>query len=491
MADNDPIRIGRTNNIESSNRGTGTVLERPANSPRTDAAFSVVARNPAGADGIYGEASANKNGVTGRSANGFGVLGSSTNSVGVGGGSISSNGVQGVTNSGVGVSGLSDSSFGVQGFSTNDVGVRGIGGAQGVSGSSVSSFGVQGLSTDSVGVAGFSTNSTGVQGFSNSSLGVAGFSNNNNGVTGVSTNSLGVAGFSTNSTGVQGSSNSGLGVAGFSTTNFGVQGISTSGAAVRARSDSGPGVHSETDTGIGVFGICKSPDPSHNQWAGVFVGGIQVIGDIQQFAGNKPFTIDHPLDPENKYLVHASVESPDRKNIYDGVARLDKDGAAWVELPEWFEALNEGFRYQLTAIGGAAPNLHVAEVISGNRFKISGGEGGMNVCWQVTGSRKDPWAAANPFVVEQEKREEDRGRYIDPSLYDAPEEQRIMPLLAADVVEAEQQAPEPSGIDFVSLEGEHRGQMDELRRVAEEQRQEIEELRRRMGQQEEATRENT
>jgi hypothetical protein len=130
------------------------------------------------------------------------------------------------------------------------------------------------------------------------------------------------------------------------------------------------------------------------------------------------------------------------KNVYDGVARLDEDGAAWVELPEWFEALNGDFRYQLTAVGGSAPNLHVAEEVSENRFKIAGGEEGMKVCWQLTGSRKDPWAAANPFVVEEDKPEEDRGRYLDPSLYDAPEAQRVMvgPLVEA----VEEEAPPES-----------------------------------------------
>ena len=39
------------------------------------------------------------------------------------------------------------------------------------------------------------------------------------------------------------------------------------------------------------------------------------------------------------------------KNVYDGVVVTDDDGDAMVELPEWFEALNRDFRYQLTVIG--------------------------------------------------------------------------------------------------------------------------------------------
>jgi hypothetical protein len=124
--------------------------------------------------------------------------------------------------------------------------------------------------------------------------------------------------------------------------------------------------------------------------AGYFSGRVTVSGDLTVQNGNKTFKIDHPLDPKNRYLLHNAVEAPERKNVYDGVAQLAEDGTATVDLPEWFEALNGDFRYQLTAVGGAAPNLHIAEEIYENRFKIAGGEAEMKVCWQVTGTRKDP-----------------------------------------------------------------------------------------------------
>jgi hypothetical protein len=87
--------------------------------------------------------------------------------------------------------------------------------------------------------------------------------------------------------------------------------------------------------------------------------------------------------------------------------------------------LNKDYRYQLTAVGGAAPELHVAEEIADNRFRIAGGKAGMKVCWQVSGIRSDPLAEANPMVVEEDKPEEERGRYLHPELYGEPEEQRI------------------------------------------------------------------
>src|SRR5262245_711847 len=91
-------------------------------------------------------------------------------------------------------------------------------------------------------------------------------------------------------------------------------------------------------------------------------GSLRVEGPIDKQGGG--FKIDHPLDPANKSLSHSFVESPDMKNIYDGVTVLNERGDAVVELPDWFEALNRDFRYQLTAVGVPAPNLHVAEEVA-------------------------------------------------------------------------------------------------------------------------------
>ena len=267
---------------------------------------------------------------------------------------------------------------------------------------------------------------------------------------GASPSGIGVFGNSPSGWGVLGTSprdtGRGTGVMGFGG-RAGVAGSSDTGAGMDGESTSGFGVAGNSGIGIGVYGRCFNPDPLLNHVGGYFDGGIKVVN------GLKPFTIDHPLDPQNRYLVHTSVESSEMKNVYDGVARLDKDGGAWVDLPEWFEALNGDFRYQLTAVGGAMPNLHVAEEVSENRFKIAGGQEGMKVCWQLTGTRKDPWAAANPFEVEQEKPQEERGRYLEPGLYDAPEEQRVMmEPPRAEAVEEKQRPPEPSSIDFARLD---------------------------------------
>jgi len=134
--------------------------------------------------------------------------------------------------------------------------------------------------------------------------------------------------------------------------------------------------------------------------AGYFNGDVRVTGIL--YAPLKSFMIDHPLDPANKYLIHASVESPDMKNMYDGIISLDEKGEAVVQLPAYFQALNTDFRYQLTCIGGAAL-VYVADEIADNSFKIAGGTPGLKVSWQVTGIRHDTWAEANPVQVELEK----------------------------------------------------------------------------------------
>ena len=158
-------------------------------------------------------------------------------------------------------------------------------------------------------------------------------------------------------------------------------------------------------------------------YAGNFQGDINVSGAI--FAGTKDFRIDHPLDPANKYLLHASVESSEMKNMYDGLITLDANGQAQVTLPPWFEAVNDNFRYQLTAVGRSSPGLYIAEEISNEHFRIAGGVPGTKVSWQVTGVRKDAYAKAHPLVIEQLKNARERGHYIHPELYGAPEERDV------------------------------------------------------------------
>ncbi|HVG39893.1 MAG TPA: hypothetical protein VM870_11420, partial [Pyrinomonadaceae bacterium] len=100
-------------------------------------------------------------------------------------------------------------------------------------------------------------------------------------------------------------------------------------------------------------------------------------------------------------------------------------GRATVTLPDWFEALNREFRYQLTAVGGPGPNLYVAEKIKGNRFRIAGGKPGMEVSWQVTGVRQDAYAEKHRIPVEEEKPAAERGTYLHPEAFGQPAEKSV------------------------------------------------------------------
>jgi hypothetical protein len=228
------------------------------------------------------------------------------------------------------------------------------------------------------------------------------------GVVGTVINTLGVPGLFRLTAGVRGINNDGHGVQGQSDSAIGVEGTSHSGTGVVGQCDSGTAVAGTTTSGV----------------AGFFQGPVQVVGTLSKSSGG--FRIDHPMDSANKYLNHSFVESSEMKNVYDGVAVLDAKGEAVVMLPDWFETLNEGFRYQLTPVGAPAPQLHIAREIAHAQFRIAGGVPGQGVCWQVTGVRKDPWAQAHPVVVEEPKIDDERGHYLNPELFGRGEDQSIM-----------------------------------------------------------------
>lgn len=179
-----------------------------------------------------------------------------------------------------------------------------------------------------------------------------------------------------------------------------------------------------------VYGTTSGSGGSAN-YAGYFVGAL--------VATSKSFRIDHPLDPANQYLDHACVESDVQLNLYSGVVALDAQGQAQIELPAWFAALNHDFRYQLTALSTPAPNLHIAQEITSNRFSIGGGQPGQRVSWQIGGVRQDAFAKANPLAVEVAKPDHERGMYTFPELYGQPATKGI------GYVERQGRQPAPSG----------------------------------------------
>jgi hypothetical protein len=329
--------------------------------------------------------------------------------------------------------------FGVRGRTSSASGIGVYGFSPGV--------GVQGEATGPTGVGLYGVNSSstgnafGVQGLSGSASGVGVYGNGNRyGLWAETGNTTGVAvQASSNATsgtnyGVVGQAVSPAGIGVFGTSPFyGVQGqtASATGRAVFGNATGSTGANSgvygqsASDSGAGVFAINTNATANlstryglfaqaatvANSYAGFFQGNVHVAGTLS--AAVKNFRIDHPLDPQNKYLNHVSVESPEMKTIYDGVVVLDTAGEATVELPGYFESLNGDFRYQLTCVGGWAP-IYIAREIDHNRFTIAGGREGMKVSWQVTGVRRDRWARENPVVVEQSKVGSARGQFINP-----------------------------------------------------------------------------
>jgi len=390
-----------------------------------------------GNDGVQGfSAGSGRSGVYGANtdASGFGVYGRNTSS-----------GFFGYLGSG---------SYGVYGDNgdSNTVGYAGyFNGRARVTRSLVADGGVAATTAGTVAVYGESSTNTGVYGKTTAASG--------SGVYGEASGDFGVVGHGTEG-GVSGSSTTGDGVTGFSAaaTKSGVYGETdnedgygvfgrneAAGAYGFLAGDTGieslPGVAGVT--GYGVFGVvgrssdgvamvAQSPHfalladaggPSGGD-AGVFEGHVWVFGDFDVSNGTKNFLVDHPLDPANRYLVHAAVESSEVLNTYSGNAVLDQDGRAVVQLPDWFEELNTDFRYQLTSVGGYAP-VFVAEELDGNRFVIGGGVPGLKVSWQITARRNDAWLRAHPFSAERNKPEDERGFYLTPEVYGQPREQGI------------------------------------------------------------------
>ena len=417
-------------NSATSGNATG-VVGGTASSSGAGVAGNASFAGAYGVNGFNSATSGNAVGVQGNanSTSGAGVRGGTNNagSVGVQGNNNATSGfavgVNGFTasNSGAGVAGSANfaGASGVNGFNSATSGY-----AVGVSGgiNSNSGAGVQGNASlaGASGVNGFNSASSGY------AVGVSGGTSSTNGA-GVSGNSnvagvFGVVGFNSAASGyaigTEGASSSpgGVGV-------WAVSMACSSGCTLVAGK---AGQFQTATNGVLLQGL--SGDEGANigtatqvflvdgQGNGSYSGNVQVNGNLNVGGmlskSSGTFRIDHPLDPENKYLYHSFVESPDMKNIYDGVLTLDENGEAAVTLPDWFEALNQDFRYQLTCIGSYAP-VYVASEVSGNQFRIAGGRSGLKVSWQVTGIRHDSYANSHRIQVEVDKQANEKGIVTD------------------------------------------------------------------------------
>jgi hypothetical protein len=123
-------------------------------------------------------------------------------------------------------------------------------------------------------------------------------------------------------------------------------------------------------------------------------------------ARDKRFQIDHPLDPEHRFLVHACLEGPENAVYYRGQGRLER-GCACIELPEYFEALThaEGRTVLLTPIiaGDGRAALLAATPVENGAFHvraIDGDQSGQEFYWEVKAVRAD----VEELVAEPAKR---------------------------------------------------------------------------------------
>lgn len=401
-----------------------------------------------GVAGLANSLSGTTTGVFGQTLSplGRGVFGESLNLTGAGFGgrfeslSIAGTGVMGVTPAVVGTT------FGVVGQSASVAGRGVFGEATAATGTN---FGgrFESASTSGRGAFGVATANTGstygVFGRVNSPDGVGVYGEttaaelgNQTGVYGRTTGSGGTGVFgeatstdNVSTVGVRGTANGSGG--------RGVWGSSTNGDGGYFTTDSdGYGVWgralSTTGSGVGVRGETESSDSNSYGVVGAEPTGsaghaIFAFGTIGA-SGTKSFRIDHPLDPENAYLLHYCAEGPEPMNAYSGNEVTDDRGEVWVTLPAYFESINRNFRYQLTVVDSGEDFVlaKVAREIESNRFLIRTSQPRTKVSWRVEATRNDLWTKAHGFRAEQTKEDNRKGKYLHPELYGKPAEQGLL-----------------------------------------------------------------
>ncbi len=193
----------------------------------------------------------------------------------------------------------------------------------------------------------------------------------------------------------------------------------------------GENIASGVGNGTGVYGyggwtgvIGEALGGPSSNWGGRFIGNVFVDGSIS-VTGTKPFFIDHPLDPENKYLYHYAVESNEVLNMYSGTVTVDSTGRAMITLPDYFTAINKNVRYILTPIGAPATVWVERKVDQSNTFVIRSSEPNIEVSWLVIANRNDPWVRKYQPKDVVEKEPENKGKYLTPELYGKPASLRI------------------------------------------------------------------
>lgn len=200
-------------------------------------------------------------------------------------------------------------------------------------------------------------------------------------------------------TGVRGTSNLGTGVNGTGH-QYGVYGSCTwqSGFGVYAYNSYTP-----NGVGLGAYGALK---------AATFAGAVDVSGYLTKSGGG--FRIDHPADPENKYLNHEFVESDKAKNIYDGELTFDDSGKTTIEMPSWYTHVSSNGR--LMVMPHEASSTLATKKLAEGKWEVSGGAPHGTADYFVISTRSDKWMKDNHPGVEIDKGDK-KGLFINPELH--------------------------------------------------------------------------
>lgn len=274
-----------------------------------------------------------------------------------------------------------------------------FGSASAASGSTYGGY-FQTASTSGTAISGMATATSG------SSFGGYFSSNSPNG-TGVSIDSAGIFGIASEATKPTGTTYGGYFLAA-STTGRAVYGAATATGA--------------TDTPYGIRGQASTASSGY---------AVYAVGDLGA-SGVKPFRIDHPLDPANKYLLHYSAESPFPQNFYNGTVTTDGKGRAWVELPDYFASVNTNFKYHLTVVDDTESEtfvqVKIGKKIANNRFLIMSNIPNVEVSWEVKADRNDERIKINRPTDVKDKQGTEKGKYQHPEYYNLPAEMGMDPL---------------------------------------------------------------
>jgi hypothetical protein len=119
----------------------------------------------------------------------------------------------------------------------------------------------------------------------------------------------------------------------------------------------------------------------------LFINGVDV-GPGSSFTA-KTFVIDHPKDPENKYLVHGCLEGPESGVYYRGTAKVTDNHSTIVALPDYVPGWAKNFTVTVTAIYDGKVKMYATSKVDDSlgQFTVYGENGEFN--WIAVGQRAE------------------------------------------------------------------------------------------------------